>query len=239
MLNVVQKDETQYLLSSVSKSYRVKECVWSYSKNAVDSLRKFFGETPHAWAISCAGFSEGHRTGNLRSLSARQAYRATWLAVSWVLCSQADCIQPLEQVDLGFSFIYRKKSKCMLWSSCWRQSWVFLRYWVSSGLWKIETLFLTEVRGTGDANCYSNCGEQASLSASGDTDHRCSQGDTAGAGGIEGLVSWRNFPDVSEMFFCVPVHRGGGGGCLLPRCPEGFFGSRARQRMPYLPPEME
>lgn len=41
MLNVVQKDEPQYLLSSVSKSYRVKECVWSYSKNAVDSLRKF------------------------------------------------------------------------------------------------------------------------------------------------------------------------------------------------------
>lgn len=55
------------------------------------------------------------------------------------------------------------------------------------GLWKIETLFLTVVRGTGDANCYRNCGEQATLSASGGTDHRCSQG--ARAGGVEVLVS--------------------------------------------------
>lgn len=57
------------------------------------------------------------------------------------------------------------------------------------GLWKIETLFLTVVRGTGDANCYSNCGEQAtlSLSASGGTGHRHSQG--ASAGGAEVLVS--------------------------------------------------
>lgn len=55
------------------------------------------------------------------------------------------------------------------------------------GLWKTETLFLTVVRGTGDANCYSNRGEQATLSASGGTGHRHSQG--ASAGGAEVLVS--------------------------------------------------
>lgn len=37
--------------------------------------------------------------------------------------------------------------------------------------------------------------------ASGGTDHRLSHGDTPSAGGVEVLVSWRNFTVVSERFF--------------------------------------
>lgn len=47
MLNVVQKDEAQYLLSSVSKSYRIKECVWSYSKKCSGFTKEILSLVKH------------------------------------------------------------------------------------------------------------------------------------------------------------------------------------------------
>lgn len=45
--------------------------------------------------------------GGLRSSCARQTYRAVESAAPRVPCSWADCGRPLEQVDLGFSLLYR------------------------------------------------------------------------------------------------------------------------------------
>lgn len=99
------------------------------------------------------------------------------------------CVQPLEQVDLGFSFIYGKKIQMHIVEGLLEiELGVPKGTEYHQGLGKIETLFLTVVRGTEDGNCCSNCGEQATQWASGGTDHRHAQGDVASAG-IEELVS--------------------------------------------------
>lgn len=81
-----------------------KVCLWSYSKKSSGSTKEMLSlvKRPMFELFSHAGFSEGHLTGNLRSPSAWQPYRAISLAAPRVPCSQAECIQPLEQVDLGF-----------------------------------------------------------------------------------------------------------------------------------------